>query len=411
MSRLPARTRAAIALGRAASGASKALGRGSGEVIGGKLALMLAPDAVAALTIGRPVVCVSGTNGKTTTTRLLAQALSTLGPVTTNGGGANMTDGVLTALSHPPYTGPVALEVDEIYLPQVAIATAPTVIALLNVSRDQLDRSNETRRIAGLWRTLGESLPETSVVANADDPLVVWAALGFSRQVWVGAGQVWTADAMVCPSCSRLLRRADGDWWCTCGLRRPSPDIELPDLQTLVIAGTSYQITLALPGRCNVANAAMAAAAAGLLGVTPAAALAAMAHVGGVEGRYGELDLAPGRRGRLLLAKNPAGWLEMLELLRADPPRPCLIAFNSRTADGKDPSWLWDVPMELLAGRRVLVTGERAQDISVRLAYADVAHAVYSSVEAAALAADTAELDVIANYTAFRQLVFGESPS
>ena len=103
-----------------------------------------------------------------------------------------------------------------------------------------------------------------------------------------------------------------------------------------------------------------------------------MATVQAVQGRYSEAALAPGRRGRLLLAKNPAGWVEMLELLDSEPDRPVIIDFNSRTADGRDPSWLWDVPFERLRGRQVLVTGERREDVGVRLAYADVPHQLLS---------------------------------
>jgi UDP-N-acetylmuramyl tripeptide synthase len=154
-----------------------------------------------------------------------------------------------------------------------------------------------------------------------------------------------------------------------------------------------------------VGNAAHAAAAAELLGVAPAASFAAMASVEAVQGRYSEAVLAPGRRGRLLLAKNPAGWVEMLELLDSEPGRPVIVDFNSRTADGRDPSWLWDVPFERLRGRQVLVTGERREDVGVRLAYADVPHKLYPTAEAAAADAPEGVLDVVANYTAFRDLL------
>ena len=229
------RARLAVAAERLASGASRRLGRGSGDMIGGKLALRVDPQVTARLAARRPAACVSGTNGKTTTTRLLAAALGVLGPVASNSGGANMAPGVVHALARPPYDAPAALEVDEIWLPSVARAVRPRAVLLLNISRDQLDRSNETRRIAALWRSLGAELPGTTAVANADDPLVVWAAQGFGAQRWVSAGQNWTADAMVCPACAQLLHRdtegaagvagADPapDWWCTCGLRRPTP--------------------------------------------------------------------------------------------------------------------------------------------------------------------------------------------
>lgn len=404
--RLSARTKAALAVERLAAEASRRLGRGSGEMIGGKLALRVSPGALAEIGANRFTACVSGTNGKTTTTRLLARALGTLGPVRSNSGGANMAPGVLAALSRPPYDAAAALEVDEIWLPKVAREIRPRVVLLLNISRDQLDRSNETRRIAALWRSLGTELSDTVAVANVDDPLVVWAASGWSRQVWVSAGQNWTADAMVCPQCARLLHRNSTGWWCDCGLARPEPIVAVVDLGELLWFGRRISARIDLPGRVNLANAAMAAAAAREFGVEIEDALAAMRGIGDVQGRYQEVALgSPGRRARLLLAKNPAGWVEMMELLNSTQARPVVIDFNSQVADGRDPSWIWDVPFERLAGRQVLVTGGRKEDMSVRLAYADVPHTVHPDAESAADAANEKMVDVVANYTAFRDLL------
>jgi UDP-N-acetylmuramyl tripeptide synthase len=381
-------------------------------MIGGKVALRLHPGVLAEVASGRALACVSGTNGKTTTTRLLAAALATAGPVASNSGGANMGPGVLHALARRPYEAAGALEVDEIWLPKVAREVQPAVVVLLNVTRDQLDRSNETRRIAGVWRALGAELAGCAAVANCDDPLVTYAAQGFGTQVWVAAGQNWTADAMVCPACGKLLERGEAfGWRCgSCDLQRPAPDVEVLSAGAVRWRGRELSVRLTLPGRVNVGNAAHAAAAAEILGVTPEQALPAMQEVQAVQGRYAEVTLRPGRRGRLLLAKNPAGWVEMLELLDTERDRPVIVAFNSRTADGRDPSWLWDVPFERLAGRQVLVTGERREDVGVRLAYAQVPHSLHTSAEQAAAAASAPIIDVVANYTAFRDLLVRTSP-
>jgi UDP-N-acetylmuramyl tripeptide synthase len=411
-SQLSARARLALSAERATSAASRRLGRGSGEMIGGKVALRIHPGVLGEIAAGRALACVSGTNGKTTTTRLLAAALATAGPVASNSGGANMAPGVLHALARRPYGPAGALEVDEIWLPKVAREVRPRAVALLNVTRGQLDRSNETRRIAAMWRALGADLPGCTAVANCDDPLVTYAAQGFAATVWVAAGQNWTADAMVCPGCGKLLERGAGfGWRCgSCELHRPTPDIEVLSAQAVRWRERELAVELALPGRVNVGNAAHAAAAAEVLGVPPEQALAAMRGVQAVQGRYAEVTLAPGRRGRLLLAKNPAGWVEMLELLDTEPDRPVIVDFNSRTADGRDPSWLWDVPFERLAGRQVLVTGERREDVGVRLAYAQVPHTLHASAEQAAAVIDAPMIDVVANYTAFRDLLVRTSP-
>jgi UDP-N-acetylmuramyl tripeptide synthase len=112
-------------------------------------------------------------------------------------------------------------------------------------------------------------------------------------------------------------------------------------------------------------------------------------------------------RARLMLAKNPAGWDELLELVSGGEA-PLVVSINARVADGADPSWLWDVPFERLAGRPVVATGDRYRDLSVRLQYAEVAHTTEPNpAEAVVAAADGSPdvVDVIGNYTAFNDLL------
>jgi len=161
-------------------------------------------------------------------------------------------------------------------------------------------------------------------------------------------------------------------------------------------------LALALPGRANRANAAMAAATAGLVGVGLDVALAAMATTASVDGRYRRARVGAADA-RLLLAKNPAGWLEVLDML-APAPGPVVVVVNARIADGRDPSWLWDVPFERLAGRPVVASGERSRDVSVRLHYAGVEHRRIADPVNAVEALGPGPVDVAANYTALRQL-------
>jgi UDP-N-acetylmuramyl tripeptide synthase len=115
--------------------------------------------------------------------------------------------------------------------------------------------------------------------------------------------------------------------------------------------------------------------------------------------------IVDGVRARLLLAKNPAGWEEALDLLRP-PPVPVVVGINARIADGRDPSWLWDVPFERLAGRPVVATGERGRDLAVRLRYADVEHVFVAGYRAAIREAGrhAPDVDVAANYTSFQDV-------
>src|SRR5205823_5127830 len=165
--------------------------------------------------------------------------------------------------------------------------------------------------------------------------------------------------------------------------------------------GTRHLVQLTLPGQVNVGNAALAAAAAvRVWGVEPAAALAAMAAIPSVEGRYLETAYR-GRPTRLLLAKNPAGWSEALRMARPDAP--VVVAVNARAADGRDPSWLWDVPFEVLHGRHAIATGERSRDVAVRLRYAGVDHVrVDDAASALAAAHGAGPVEILANYTAFQ---------
>jgi UDP-N-acetylmuramyl tripeptide synthase len=357
---------------------SRLTGRGGGAVIGGRVALAVDKGALPKLAAGRSLYLVSGTNGKTTTTALLAAALATAGPIVHNTTGANLKAGLVSALAKDLDSPVAVLEVDEAALVQVLAETTASVVVLLNLSRDQLDRYGEVRLAAAKWRTSLGARPEIHVVANCDDPLVVWAAQAAGSVTWVSTGQRWRIDATSCPNCGARITWAGVAWSCTCGLARPQPEIEGggPDIADgcVEVGGRSFPVELQLPGRCNAANAAMAMAAARIAGVDPEDALAAMVGIANVAGRYREVNLGPASA-RLLLAKNPAGWNETLDFL-APAPAGVVVAVNARGPDGYDTSWLWDVDFERLEGRPVVAAGERALDVAVRLRYAGVPHEV-----------------------------------
>lgn len=420
---LPLRTRVAALAGRANADASRWVGAGEGSVIGGRVTLAIDERALELMAAGHQSVAISGTNGKTTTTRLLAAALSTRGPVSTNSAGANLIPGLVSSLFRGRAGAAVALEVDEGHLAEAVAAVHPTAVVLLNLSRDQLDRFGEVRRHAADWRLALAASPGTVVVANADDPLVCWAAGACDPNgngqrcgvTWVGTGQRWRADASACPNCGSRIRWTEGrserggvHWACTsCTLARPRPDAWLEGSDLVLADGRRLPIQLQLPGRVNVSNAAMAVAGAMVLGVDPGRAVRGMSRVRAVAGRYQVLNVG-GARVRLLLAKNPAGWAEALGLIRP-PPTPVIIGINAGVADGRDPSWLWDVPYEQLKGRLVVATGERGRDLAVRLRYADVRHTYEPDyrraveLAVAGIAGGRApEIDFVANYTSFQ---------
>jgi UDP-N-acetylmuramyl tripeptide synthase len=384
---------------------SRLTGRGGGAVIGGRVALTLDKGALGKLAAGRSLFLVSGTNGKTTTTALLAAALGTAGPVVTNMTGANLKTGLVSALARDLESRVAVLEVDEAALVQVLAETTATVVVLLNLSRDQLDRYGEVRLAAQKWRTSLGARPEVHVVANCDDPLVVWAAQAAGTVTWVSTGQQWRIDATSCPNCGGRISWTGEMWRCSCGLARPEPEIggAVGDEETVDVGGRSFPVRLQLPGRCNASNAAMAVAAARVAGVDPEDALAAMVGIANVAGRYRQVNLGSATA-RLLLAKNPAGWNETLDFLAA-PPAGVVVAVNARGPDGYDTSWLWDVDFERLEGRPVVAAGERALDVAVRLRYAGIPHEVCADPLVAARRLPPGKVELVANYTAFQTVL------
>lgn len=381
--------------------------------------LALDPRGLAELGRGRRTALVSATNGKTTTTRLLARALSTLGEVATNEGGANLPAGLALALARRPAASLAALEVDESWLPTAAAALRPAVVVLGNLSRDQLDRVSEVRHVAERWAAMLAGSKAT-VVANVDDPLVVFAALAADEHLWVAAGNGWWDDARSCPACGAVLDVEGEHWACRCGLARPVPGVRPVDAERRVVVlpdGAEVALEVALPGWFNRANATLALAAAWAMGADPERASAAMAEDEEVAGRFRTIEL--GRlRLRLLMAKNPAGWAALLPLVgERDTRAPLVAGLNARDPDGHDTSWIWDVDFERLAGRQVFVVGDRRADLALRLRSAGAQVEVVSAPGPAFAAAEQAvsgqagelgpppwPVDVVANYSAFADL-------
>jgi UDP-N-acetylmuramyl tripeptide synthase len=404
MGKLPLRARVAATIGGAAGRMSRLAGRGDGSVIGGVIGLRVEPRLLTLLATGRQIVLVTGTNGKTTTTRLIAAGLGALGhDIASNAFGANMEAGLTAALGQAIHAPLGVLEVDEKYLPAVVAATHPRAVTLLNLSRDQMDRAAEIWLVARRWRDALAAAPDCWVIANADDPLVAWAAGSAARVVWVAAGQRWHEDSWCCAVCGSHLLRDELGWRCPeCGFSRPSARWVLEGSSVVDSAGNLHELSLSLPGRANRANAVVALAVAEVFGVDPAQALPRLRQVTSVAGRYTRLQRR-GRQVRLLLAKNPAGWLEAFDVL--DPAQsPVMLSVNAREPDGKDTSWLWDVDYRVLRGRHVFVTGERQLDLAVRLETDQVPFELVEGVDDAVDRVPGGHLDVIANYTAFQQI-------
>ncbi|NMN98420.1 Mur ligase family protein [Antrihabitans stalactiti] len=401
--RITRRGKAALRAAKAASWASQKAGRGKGSMIGGLIALKIDKTIMTQLGRGRRTVVITGTNGKSTTTRMTAAALATIGDVATQADGANMDAGIVAALTVNQTAQLAAIEVDELHVPHVSDALEPAAIVLLNLSRDQLDRVGEINMIE---RRLREGLarhPEATVIANCDDVLMASAAYDHKKVVWVAAGSGWAVDATSCPRSGEPIVW-DGVHWKSTGtdFERPTPDWWLDDENLYGPEGVKIPMRLTLPGKANRGNAAQAVAAAVTLGADPAKAVAAAAAVKDVAGRYSTVQVGS-HNVRMLLAKNPAGWQEALSMI--DPTVDGLvIAVNGQVPDGEDLSWLWDVRFEHFEGVQVVAAGERATDLGVRLTYAGVDHTTVPDPVRAIASCPPGRVEVLANYTAFRDL-------
>ena len=377
---------------------SRALGRGNGIVIAGRLILKFAPNAVEKIACNKRVVLISGTNGKSTTSKLIAEALRTKYSIAHNHTGANLFSGIAAALGADPDAEVAVLEVDEMVLPWAIQKTKPELIVLLNLGRDQLDRLSEVRIVSTKWR---DALAGQRVLASTDDPFVVYAANSAAEQIWFSAQEKGHMDAATCPQCGQLLNWEDGgaNYWCQCGFKKPVANWVLNG-DTL---NNQFKVNSSIPGAAAKQNAARAFIVANEFGVDLEAANQAIGNVKAVDGRFAIKTIGQ-TNFRLLLSKNPASWRETLATSKLGPKK-VLLVVNANTQDGKDTSWLWDVDFTPLSGREVLVTGERRIDVAARLTVEGVAHKVVADEKSAADIFGAVDADIIASYTAFHRLV------
>jgi UDP-N-acetylmuramyl tripeptide synthase len=432
-----------IGLARTAAGLSRLAGAGGGTTLPGKLLWKLDPSAVDRLAARLPQgsALVSATNGKTTTTAMVARVLGPSRRLAHNRAGANLVSGVASALVAARDAELGLFEVDEAALPEVARRLRPRAVSLGNLFRDQLDRYGELELLAGRWREMARALPpEAALVANGDDPQLGELAsardarartvFGLDDPRHAAAELQHAADSKWCVRCGTPYEYAAayighlGDYRCpSCGHARPPLDvcareIELHGLErvsfTLVVPEGSRRVELRVPGLYNVYNALAAAGLARALGASLDEVVAGLQGFSAAFGRFERIPIGD-RSLLVLLIKNPAGANEVVRTLVAGgTPRLLLVALNDQIADGRDVSWIWDVDFEpLLDGlERLIACGERAAELALRFKYAGLAGEaieVVPSLEAALdrgleLTPPGAELTALPTYTAMLSL-------
>ncbi|MGI8911673.1 MAG: MurT ligase domain-containing protein [Rubrobacteraceae bacterium] len=410
------RLSAAITAARSAQFASRTLGRGGGSTVPGVVARRVDPSVLAKLSRRLPLgsAAITGTNGKTTTARMVSKILQTAGiQAVNNSTGANLVTGVTAALiSDSTLFGKPAsrmglFEVDEASVPKVAEEVELKILAVLNLFRDQLDRYGELAYTGKVIASAFEDLPrDGAVILNADDPLVASLGRLAANPVYYGVDEPaldtgrlqHVADSKDCPICGTALAYKTvymghvGVYGC------PNRDFRRPELQYQAsrvrfdgARGTDFlldtpagemEMRIGLPGLYNVYNALAAAAVAGETGVGLEEISRGLREFGGAFGRV-ERVKAGDREAFLLLIKNPVGFNEILRtFVTGADAKHVLIAINDNHADGRDVSWLWDVDFEMLAEARsegitegmrpFTVSGIRAGDMAVRLKYAEL---------------------------------------
>lgn len=369
--------------GKSISQISRLSGRGNGSTWPGHIALSLNKTYIQDLTKNTKtrIILVIGTNGKTTTARILTTILQQAGFKTfQNSSGANLLNGIASSLLLETnlmgkLTADFAIfEVDENNVPLVLQAITPAAIIALDLFRDQLDRYGELDSIAKKWTESFAHLPPTTqLILNADDPLI--ALLGEDTQATVsyfgltevveGSNELsHAADSVYCPKCNTKLHFSKvfyshlGVWKCpNCHFTRPTP--------------TKSHTMYPLSGTYNKYNALAASLCASVLGLSDEHTEKGLTKVTPAFGRQEKVTVH-GKQVQFFLSKNPTSFNESIKTIVEQGGKRVVLLLNDRIPDGTDVSWIWDIDIEpyMNSFETLYVGGDRVYDMALRLHYA-----------------------------------------
>lgn len=339
------------------------------------------------------IILIAGTNGKTTTGKLIQTILEKASyKVFQNESGANLLNGIASSIVlHSNVLCKInydyaIFEVDENTLPLVLKELSPNYLILLNLFRDQLDRYGEVNTIANNWRyAIERLLSKTTLILNADDPQIAYLGKNVKQKVlYFGLKDrkitelkhQHASDSTYCPNCnSKLIYNAIyyshlGDWQCNgCQYKRPKDIFSSFQPSTLV-------------GIYNLYNILAASVVVENLRVRKETTTEALKTFTPAFGRQEKLDIT-GRKVELFLSKNPTSFNESLRTITNLDAKNALLVLNDRIPDGRDVSWIWDVDFEDYAHQfeHILVSGDRAYDMGLRIKYAEKTQNYISNVK------------------------------
>ena len=383
------------------------LGSG-GTAAPGLLASRIDPNALKKLNAYiSDTVLVTGTNGKTTTSRIIGTALEkTEVPYIHNREGSNLLRGVVGSLIiktsvFPKTKRPLSLlEVDELTLPAVITQTSPKIITINNLFRDQLDRYGEIDSVRRIWQSALKNLDDsTTLVLNSDDPSISHLAsktraktifFGIEDKKYALSGLPHASDFTSCVVCGTELKYDIvymshlGRFRCShCGEKRPRPDVFAKEISLddesgfkaqIVTPEGNFTIKTSLPGLYNVYNSLSAISTLLALNIPIQNIIQSLKNF---EAAFGRNEILKVGKKKLFisLVKNPTGFNEVLRtIFSKQKKRYSFIAINDLIADGRDVSWLWDVDFEHMKGKsaKTYVSGIRASDMQLRLKYSGI---------------------------------------
>lgn len=416
----------ALIIAKAAEKILKLLKKGA-TTLPGRLALFVKKDILIRLSKGVRVVMVTGTNGKTTSARMIEEGLSESGKsYFINRSGANLITGITTAfISNSTIFGKckkeyALIECDENALKKVSLYIKAEILLVTNVFRDQLDRYGEVSSTLTAIKTGAQNMPDCTLVLNADDPLTFSLSALSNRFYTYGVNvplhMGGRSDTDYCIFCKSLYKYSYktysqlGGFYCeNCGYKRVKPDFSADailesdaDCSSVFVnlMGHNSIFKINLGGVYNIYNSIGAAAVLSLLGTDISTLESSLKNFSGAFGRMESFGTT-----KMLLVKNPAGFTQTMKYIKPLEIKNLIFVLNDNAADGCDVSWIWDADIDISEDvENIYAFGIRSGDMALRLKYEGFCPQIITSYEQFYEIADEENTVIIPTYTAMMAL-------